>query len=239
MNQDDRAWFLRGMRDGMSIALGYLAVAFTLGIAARNSGLTAFQATLASLLNNASAGEYAGFTVIREQLSYVEMVVMIFITNMRYLLMSCALSQKLAASVSMPERLLVGFGVTDEIFGVSVAVPGYLNPRYSYGLMSVAIPGWALGTCLGVVMGNVLPASVVSALSVGLYGMFIAVIVPPARKNRVLAGLIVISMAASLLFAKVPPMSGLSTGMRVIILTVVLSAAAAILFPVKEEDDAA
>ena len=239
VNQDDRAWFLRGMRDGKPIALGYLAVAFTLGIAARNSGLTAFQATLASLLNNASAGEYAGFTVIREQLSYVEMAVMIFITNMRYLLMSCALSQKLASSVSMPERLLVGFGVTDEIFGVSVAVPGYLNPRYSYGLMSVAIPGWALGTCLGVVMGNVLPASVVSALSVGLYGMFIAVIVPPARKNRVLAGLIVISMAASLLFAKVPPMSGLSTGMRVIILTVVLSAAAAILFPVKEEDDAA
>lgn len=239
MNQDDRAWFLRGMRDGMPIALGYLAVAFTLGIAARNAGLTAFQATLASLLNNASAGEYAGFTVIREQLSYVEMGVMIFITNMRYLLMSCALSQKLAASVSMPERLLVGFGVTDEIFGVSVAVPGYLNPRYSYGLMSVAIPGWALGTCLGVVMGNVLPASVVSALSVGLYGMFIAVIVPPARESRVLAGLIVLSMAASLLFAKVPPFSGLSTGMRVIILTVALSAAAAILFPVKEEDDAA
>ena len=239
MNQDDRAWFLRGMRDGMPIALGYLAVAFTLGIAARNSGLTALQATLASLLNNASAGEYAGFTVIREQLSYVEMAVMIFITNMRYLLMSCALSQKLAETTRLPERLLVGFGVTDEIFGVSVAVPGYLNPRYSYGLMSVAIPGWALGTCLGVVMGNVLPASVVSALSVGLYGMFIAVIVPPARKNRVLAGLIVISMAASLLFAKVPPMSGLSTGMRVIILTVVLSAAAAILFPVKEEDDAA
>ena len=239
MNQDDRAWFLRGMRDGMPIALGYLAVAFTLGIAARNSGLTAFQATLASLLNNASAGEYAGFTVIREQLSYVEMAVMIFITNMRYLLMSCALSQKLAETTRLPERLLVGFGVTDEIFGVSVAVPGYLNPRYSYGLMAVAIPGWALGTCLGVVMGNVLPASVVSALSVGLYGMFIAVIVPPARKNRVLAGLIVISMAASLLFAKVPPMSGLSTGMRVIILTVVLSAAAAILFPVKEEDDAA
>ena len=239
MNQDDRTWFLRGMRDGMPIALGDLAVAFTLGIAARNAGLTAFQATLASLLNNASAGEYAGFTVIREQLSYVEMAVMIFITNMRYLLMSCALSQKLAETTRLPERLLVGFGVTDEIFGVSVAVPGYLNPRYSYGLMSVAIPGWALGTCLGVVMGNVLPASVVSALSVGLYGMFIAVIVPPARQSRVLAGLIVISMAASLLFARLPLLSGLSTGMRVIILTVVLSAAAAILFPVKEEDDAA
>lgn len=236
MNQDNRVWYLRGMRDGVPIALGYLAVAFTLGIAARNAGLTAFQATLASLLNNASAGEYAGFTVIREQLSYVEMAVMIFITNMRYLLMSCALSQKLSEQTSLPARMLVGFGVTDEIFGVSVAVPGHLNPCYSYGLISVAVPGWALGTCLGVVMGNVLPASVVSALSVGLYGMFIAVIVPPARKNRVLAGLIVISMAASLLFASVPPMSGLSTGMRVIILTVVISAAAAALFPVKEEN---
>lgn len=239
VNQDDRSWFLRGMRDGVPIALGYLAVAFTLGIAARNAGLTAFQATLASFLNNASAGEYAGFTVIREQLSYVEMAVMIFITNMRYLLMSCALSQKLSERTSLPERMLVGFGVTDEIFGVSVAVPGYLNPRYSYGLMSVAVPGWALGTCLGVVMGNVLPASVVSALSVGLYGMFIAVIVPPARHNRVLACLIVLSMAASLLLSRVAPFSGLSSGMRVIILTVALSAAAAALFPVKEEDDAA
>ena len=235
MNQDDRAWFLRGMRDGMPIALGYLAVAFTLGIAARNSGLTAFQATLASLLNNASAGEYAGFTVIREQLSYVEMAVMIFITNMRYLLMSCALSQKLASSVSMPERLLVGFGVTDEIFGVSVAVPGYLNPRYSYGLMAVAIPGWALGTCLGVVMGNVLPASVVSALSVGLYGMFIAVIVPPARQNRVIAVLIVASMALSWLFSAVDLFQFMSSGAQVIVLTVAISAFAAWRFPIREE----
>ena len=234
MNQDDRAWFLRGMRDGMPIALGYLAVAFTLGIAARNSGLTAFQATLASLLNNASAGEYAGFTVIREQLSYVEMAVMIFITNMRYLLMSCALSQKLASSVSMPERLLVGFGVTDEIFGVSVAVPGYLNPRYSYGLMAVAVPGWALGTCLGVVMGNILPAAVVRALSVGLYGMFIAIFVPPSKKSRTVCLLVVVSMALSYAFARIPTFAGISEGIRTIILTVLLSSAAAVLAPVRE-----
>ncbi len=239
MNQENRTWYLRGLHAGVPIGLGYLAVAFTLGIAARNAGLTAWQATLASLLNNASAGEYAGFTVIRENSGYVEMAVMIFITNMRYLLMSCALSQKLAQSTRLPARMLVGFGVTDEIFAVSASASGFLNPFYPYGMMSVAIPGWALGTCLGVVMGNVLPAAVVSALSVGLYGMFLAVIIPPARKSRVLTGLVAVSMTASLLFSRIPPMSQLSSGTRVILLTVALSALAAYLFPVEEDHDAA
>lgn len=235
MSQDNKVWFLRGLRDGVPIMLGYLAVSFTLGIAARNAGLTAWQASLTSLLNNASAGEYAGFTVIRENASYIEMAIMILVANARYLLMACALSQKLSPDLSLGPRLIIGFEVTDEIFGVSMAVPGYLNPHYSYGVIALALPGWALGTGLGVVMGNALPASLTSALSVALFGMFLAVIVPPARKNHVLAGLILLSMTASFVLSKLEPFASLSSGMRVILLTVLLSGGAAILFPVEGE----
>lgn len=239
MQSENKSWFLRGMRDGVPIGLGYLAVAFTLGIAARNAGLTAFQATLASLLNNASAGEYAGFKVIEENAGYLAMVAMIVVANARYLLMSCALSQKISPKTGLLHRMLVGFEVTDEVFGIEIAVPGMLNPWYTYGAMSMAVPGWALGTCLGVIMGNVLPVSVVSALSVGLFGMFIAIIVPPMRKNKVLAGLVPLAMAASFVLSRLEPFASMASGMRVIILTVALSAGAAVLFPVKEEEHGA
>lgn len=236
-----RVHFVRGMRDGIPIMLGYLAVAFTLGIAARGAGLTAPQAALASLLNNASAGEHVGFTLIAAGAGYLEMAVMELVANARYLLMSCALSQKLDPATPLTHRMLIGFDLTDEIFGISMAQPGYLEPWYAYGAMAVAIPGWALGTYLGVLMGNILPARVVSALSVGLYGMFLAVIVPPARKNRFLCALIAIAMAASAGFAAVaalPLFAGLSEGMRIILLTVVISAVAAMVRPVKDEADA-
>lgn len=220
---------------GIPIGLGYFAVSFTLGISAGNAGMTAVQAMLTSLLVNASAGQYAGFTVIAANSGYMEMVVMELIANARYLLMSCALSQKLGAETGLLHRLLIGFDVTDEIFGVAVSVPEKLNPFYNYGMMTVAIPGWSLGTLFGVVMGNILPSSVVSALSVALYGMFIAIIIPPARKNKIIAGLVITSMAASLLFAMLPVVRTLSPGIRTIILTVVIAGGAAILFPVKEE----
>lgn len=237
MQCTNRSWFLKGMKDGTPIALGYLAVSFTLGIAAKNAGLSAFEATLASLTNNASAGEFAGFTLIAAKATYLELAVMMLVVNARYLLMSCALSQKISPDTPLLHRLLVGFDVTDEIFGISISVPGKLNPFYNYGAMALAIPGWAVGTCLGVVMGNVLPGSVVSALSVGLYGMFLAVIIPPARKHRILAFLIVLSMAASYICTKLPIVSSISAGMRIILLTIAIAGAAALLFPVKEDEN--
>lgn len=235
--KENSKWYKNGIRDGIPIALGYFAVAFTLGIVAKKAGLTAFQAMLATGLTNASAGGYAAFSIIAAGGGYFEMAITQLIVNARYLLMSCALSQKLSPETSTLKRAILAFDVTDEVFGISVAVPGTLNPFYNYGAMTVAIPGWALGTFFGVVMGNVLPQSIVSALSVGLYGMFLAIIIPPARKNKVIAGLVIISMALSLLFAKLPFLSGISEGMRVIILTVVISLAAAVLFPVKEEEE--
>lgn len=234
----NKSWLLKGFRDGIPISLGYFAVAFSLGIAARNAGLTAFQAGLASLLNNASAGEFAAFTLIGENASYLAVALITLIANARYLLMSTALSQKLDPSVPLYSRMLIGFDVTDEIFGVCVSVPGKLNPVYAYGVILMALPGWALGTYFGVLMGNILPIRVVSALSVALYGMFIAVFVPPARKDRTIAVVVLAAMAASWLMATLDIFSFLSSGTQVIILTVVISAVAAWLRPIKEEENA-
>jgi len=227
-----------GMRDGIPIGLGYLAVSFSLGVAARGAGLTAFQGFIASLLNNASAGEYAGFTVIAANASYLEMILMTLIANARYLLMSCALSQKFAPDTPLRHRLLVGYDVTDEIFGITIARPGVLSPYYTYGAIIIAAPCWAGGTALGVIAGNLLPLRVVSALSVALFGMFLAVIIPPARKNRIVAVFVLVSFLASFAAASLPYISRLSGGTRTIILTVVISAVAAALFPVKDEEEA-
>ena len=227
----------QGFRDGIPIGLGYFAVSFSLGVAARNAGLNAFQGFLASLLNNASAGEYAGFTVIAADAPYLEMVLMTLIANARYLLMSCALSQKFSPKTSILHRMLVGYDVTDEIFGITIARPGMLDPYYAYGAILFAAPCWAGGTALGVIAGNLLPVRIVSALSVALFGMFLAVIIPPAKKDRVVAVLILLSFGASYLSGILPGISGLSGGTRTILLTVVLSAIAAILFPVREEEE--
>ena len=234
--ESSQTCFRRGVRDGMPIALGYFAVAFTLGIAAKNAGFSAVQAMVESLTNNASAGEYAVFSLVSAGAGYWEVAVMTLVANARYLLMSCALSQKLAPETPLLHRMLVAYDVTDEIFGVSIAFPGRLNPWYTYGAMAAAIPGWGLGTFFGVVVGNVLPLRLVSALSVGLYGMFLAIIVPPARDNRVVLGLVLLSFAASLLASAWPVLAGVSPGVRTIVLTVAISLGAAVLFPVGDEE---
>lgn len=235
--KSNRDWYLQGAHDGLPIAMGYLAVSFTLGIAARNVGLGAFPASLMSITNLTSAGQFAALGLITAGTSYVEMACTQLIINLRYFLMSCALSQKLDPNMHFFHRLLVAYGVTDEIFGISIGSGRMLKPFYAYGAISVAAPSWTLGTFLGVVSGNVLPARVLNALNVALYGMFIAVIVPPARKQKVLAGLVAVSMAASLLFTLLPVVSQISTGMRIIILTVLVAGAGAVLFPVEEAEE--
>lgn len=232
-----RKVFCDGMRDGFPIALGYFAVAFSLGIAARNAGLTPVQGFLASILNNASAGEYAAFTLIAAKATYWEVAVITLIANARYLLMSCALAQRFSPATPFFHRLLIGYDVTDELFGITIARPGYLNPYYTYGAILLAAPAWAIGTALGIIAGNALPLRVVSALSVALYGMFLAIIIPPARKNRIVAALVVISFVLSFACEYLLGISALSGGTRTIILTVAISAAAAVLFPVKQEAD--
>ena len=159
-----------------------------------------------------------------------------FVINLRYLLMSCALSQKISPDLPFFHRLFMSYGITDEIFGISAAVDGNVNPFYVYGALTVAVPGWTIGTWLGAASGNILPPRVLSALNVAIYGMFIAIIVPPARKEKVLAGMIGVSMAASLLAARLPLISQISSGMRIMILTVLIAWFGAVLFPIHEKE---
>ena len=236
--QNDKISFFKGMRDGVPIALGYFAVAFTLGITAGKAGMNALQSSLMSALMLASAGEFAAISMIGSGAGVMEMIVTTVVINMRYLLMSSALSQKVQPNRPFLHRIFMSYAVTDEIFGISMTVPGKLNPFYQYGAASVAGPGWAIGTFLGTVVGMVLPAPVMSAMSVAIYGMFLAVVVPPARKNKIIAAVVVISMSVSLLFQSIPGLKNISSGFQIILLTVLISAAAAILFPLQEEQHA-
>lgn len=233
----DKTSFFRGMRDGVPIGLGYFAVAFTLGITAGKAGMNAIQSSLMSALMLASAGEFAAISMITSGAGFMEMIVTTIVINMRYLLMSSALSQKVQQNRPFLHRIFMSYAVTDEIFGISMAVDGKLNPFYQYGAACVAAPGWVLGTFLGAVVGMILPAQVMSAMSVAIYGMFLAVVIPPARKDKVIAGVVVISMAVSLLFQSVPGLKNISSGFQIILLTVLISAAAAVLFPVKEKEE--
>lgn len=231
----NRQWFLKGMKAGVPICMGYFAVAIALGITARSAGIPSLLAALTSLFINASAGEYIGFALIAVNASYIEVTLMEAVANARYLLMSAALSQKLEPKTPMWQRLLLGFTVTDEIFGVSVAVEGKLSPYFTYGTFIVATAGWTGGTLVGAMLGNILPARLLSALAVGLYGMFISVFIPEAKKNKIVAVLVAISFAASYACEKLPFVRDISDGIRIIILTVVISLSAAIFFPIKED----
>ena len=226
---------IHGMRDGIPIGLGYFAVAFSLGIAAANAGMQPHEGFVMSVLTHASAGEYAGIDAILRQASYWSVAMLILIANARYLLMSFALSQRLSPKLSGGHRLLMGFCITDEIFGVSVAYDYPLPPAYMYGAALVAIPSWALGTALGIVAGQLLPTIVVNALSAAIFGMFLAIIIPPCRTNKVILGLVAVSFLFSCGSMLLPWVKAMEESVRVIILTLLLSAAAAILFPIKEE----
>lgn len=231
--------FKKGLKNGIPIFLGYLAVSFTFGIAARGEGLTSLQTILISATNLTSAGQFAALGVIAASSGYIEMALTQLIINLRYCLMSSSLSQRFDPKMRVYHRYLISFGVTDEIFGVSSAYPHEnVPPAYCYGLIAASWPGWVLGTALGAISGDILPASVLSALGVALYGMFIAIIVPPTKNNKVLLGIVVISMLLSLLFAVTPLLKEISSGFRVIILTLIIASVAAYFFPIKDEEEA-
>ena len=231
-----QAAFRQGMTDGIPIALGYMAVSFTFGIMAKNAGLTAFQAVLLSLTNLTSAGQFAGLGIITASASYIEMAFTQLVINLRYCLLSCSLSQKLDQNTPFFHRFFIAYGNTDEIFGVCSCKDGKLDPFYSYGVIAIASPGWAFGTFLGVISGSILPGRVLSALGVALYGMFIAVIVPPSKNSRIIAGVVLISMAASFVFTLIPLLNQISSGFRIILLTLLIAGGAAALFPIKPDE---
>ena len=233
---EKRNWFLKGVRDGIPIALGYFAVAFALGIKAKEAGVLPAEGFLMSFLTHASAGEYAGLQVIASKTGYLMMAVMTLVASARYFLMSMALSQRLDPNLKLRHRFLVAFGLTDEIFGAEISQKGYVEPAYAYGLFVLPFLGWPAGTSFGILMGTLLPETVVSALSVALYGMFIAIIVPPARKHPAILIGVLISFALSFLASRLPGIRDLSSGVRIIILTVAVTTVLAIARPVSDAE---
>mgnify|MGYP002515231652 CR=1 FL=1 len=230
------AW-KKGMKDGIPIALGYFAVSFTFGMMAVSGGLSIWQAVLISLTNLTSAGQFAGLDIIIAGGSYWEIALTQLIINLRYCLMSFSLGQKLRRDVPWVHRYFVAFGVTDEIFGVSVSQKGKVSPYYNYGAMSMAIPGWTLGTLAGAISGSLLPEFMISALSVAIYGMFLAVVIPPAKTNKAVLGVVIAAMAVSSLFAVIPVLTKVSSGFVIIITTLLVAGLAAYFCPIEEKEE--
>ena len=218
-NSSFRENFLAGLKDGLPICLGYLAVSFAFGIQAVESGLTVFEATMISLLNVTSAGQFAGIGIIAANGSFLEIAASQLIINLRYSLMSVAISQKIDPKLPTLKRLGIAFGMTDEIFAVSAARPGVLQPSFSLGAISISVAGWVLGTFLGAYAGQILPDRVISALGLALYGMFLAIIIPPARDSRPVLYVVLLAMFLSVLFTYAPYLRLISSGFRIIIVT--------------------
>ena len=227
--------FFKGARDGIPIFLGYLSVSFGFGILCINLGLSVATAVGISVTNLTSAGQVAGVGIIAAGGTLIEMVLTQIVINLRYSLFAISLSQKLDSSFTTPHRIAASFGITDEIFAVSYAQEGKVKPSYMYGLILTSTFGWVLGTFLGAVLGQVLPASVSAAMGIMLYGMFLAIFIPPAKKERGVLVAVVMAALCSILCEYVLTFG--SGGFAVIISALVSAAVCAVLFPVAEEEE--
>lgn len=229
--------FRHGLRHGLSIALGYLSVSFSFGIMSVQAGLTVWQTVLISITNLTSAGQVAGVGLIAANAAYLELFLAELVINIRYSLMSLALSQKTNERFGLPHRLLAAFGITDEIFAVSSIQPAKISPSYLYGMILIAFCGWVGGTYLGAAAGTLLPMTVANALGIALYGMFLAIIIPPARKSKGILVAVLLSAAMSILLYYFVPV--LSSGFAMIICSVAAALVAAYFFPVNHEEESA
>ncbi len=227
--------FRKGLLHGIPIALGYLSVSFGFGIMAVQKGLSVFSAVMISVTNLTSAGQAAGVEIIAAAGPILEMILTQLIINIRYSLMGISLSQKLDKSFTTPHRLAASFGITDEIFAVSSAQIHPVTPAYMYGLILISFLGWGMGTFLGAAAGEILPPMITEAMGIVLYGMFIAIIIPPSRKEKSILLVVGIAAVISILFKYI--FTGVSVGFAVIISACIAAAVGALLFPVKEADD--
>lgn len=234
----EKLGFREGLTDGVPIGLGYLSVSFSFGIAAVTQGVSALAATVVSMTNLTSAGQVAGLGIITAAGTLLEMALAQLIINMRYALMSLSLSQKLDPGFTTPHRFLAAFGITDEIFAVASGKPKEITPSYMYGLILLPFLCWSAGTLLGGIAGSVLPQMLRSALGIAIYGMFIAIFIPPARKSAGVLVTVIISAAMSCGLRYIPLFSHVSSGFAIIICTLAASAAGALLFPKKVVEEA-
>ena len=228
--------FRKGLKDGLPIAIGYFSVSFAFGIFAIENGLTIFQAVIISLLNLTSAGQLAAVPIIAGGGTFLELALSQLVINSRYSLMSVSLSQKLSKRVKLPQKLLIAYGNTDEIFAVSVSNKGDVGTKYMLGIILLPVIGWTSGTFLGGFVGNILPPMVTAALGVAIYGMFVAIVMPVAKKEKMTALCVLLAIAISCAFRYIPLLKSVPSGFTVIICAVVASALFAIIAPIKTEE---
>ena len=223
--------FQEGVKDSIPIAVGYFSVSFTFGIMAAGYGISPWMAGLISLTNVTSAGQFAGLTLMMEGTTWLEMILTQFVINLRYALMSLSLTQKLSDSMKTKERLIASYAVTDEIFAVAVTKEKPLTLPYLLGLEWVPILSWTAGTIAGGIANNLLPDSVQSALGLALYGMFVAIVLPPARESKAVLFVVILALIVSCLLYYVPLFRGISSGFSIIICTLLAAGLGAVLFP--------
>ncbi len=231
--------FRMGIRDGLPIALGYLSVSFAFGIFATDAGLSIYEALLISMLNVTSAGQLAAVPIIASMGSFVELALTQLVINLRYALMSVSLSQKLGPSIKMRDRFVISFVNTDEVFAVSSGKSGRVGKKYMYGLILTPYIGWSLGTLLGAVAGNILPALVISALGIAIYAMFTAIVIPFARSGLKPFLCVAVAAAISLALFYIPLFSSVASGFKIIITAVLTSLIFAFVAPIEDKEDAA
>ncbi len=231
--------FRHGLGLGLPIGLGYFAVALAFGLSAVGAGFTPLVAVLISLTNLSGAGQFAGVQVVGTGGSWIELISTVLIINLRYILMSLALLQKLPTGLSLWQRIVVGYGVTDEIFAVAIAPASVFSWRWFLGLLTLPVLGWTGGTAVGAVLGEVLPAHIVAALGIALYCMFIAIVIPPALDSRPVLYTVLIAAAGSCLLRLLPLTSSLPFGWRVILATMLAAGFASWRWPEAAGFDAA
>lgn len=227
---------LRGVNQGVPITLGYIPVAFTFGLMAVNGGIPVWTAVLISLTNLTSAGQFAGTSLVIANGSYFEIALATFVINIRYMLMSLSLSQKISSGMPILKRCIMAFGITDEIFSVASLEKGQVSFSYMMGLTVCPYFGWALGTYLGAAITTMLPKNMQSSMGIALYGMFIALIIPSVKKSREILAVSAAAVIISSVFKFVPCMKILSSGWSIIITTIIAAAAGAVFFPREDED---
>ncbi len=229
--------FLQGIKDGLPICLGYFSVSIAFGLMAVMSGMPVWSAVAISLFNLTSAGQFKGLNILIAQGSMVELALTTLIINSRYFLMSLSVSQKVRSDMKMWQRLAVSYGITDEIFAVSMRREKELSGIYMAGLVLTPVLGWTSGTLFGAVAASYMPDALTNAMGIALYGMFIAVIVPPAREQKNILLTVILAIAASLAFSYLPGLKNLSGGWSIIIITLIVSGMAAWLFPIHVADE--
>lgn len=229
--------YKRGLKKGIPIGIGYFPVSFTFGIMAASNGIPIWLAIFISLSNLTSAGQFAGTNLIISGAGNIEIALTTFVINIRYMLMSLALSQKLEKGIGIGKRLIFGYGITDEVFAIASTETKKISAEFMYGLITLPVIGWTLGTAFGACTSSILPNSLANAMEIALYAMFIAIIIPPAKKSKPIIFVIILSILITCILKYISIFKFISDGFKIIIATILSSGITAFIYPVNEEEN--